>query len=226
MCPSASRSPISPITVVVADPQPLFAEALGIALQRCPSLDVVDQHPETAAELLRLVELQRPQVVVTSYWLRDMEGPEVVRGILMRAPDAKVIQLSWLYGPLPVRDSLNAGAVGFLPKSISVDTLVEGIVRAKAGESLIFGDEIDRLLADDHERGGNLDLPGRLAALTPRELEILRLLATGLTAQEIAHRLDIAKGTVRTHVHKVLCKLGARSQLEVVAIARDHGVVM
>ncbi len=76
------------------------------------------------------------------------------------------------------------------------------------------------------ERGRNDDHPTQLATLTPRELEILRHLATGLTAQDISRRLNIATGTVRTHVHRVLSKLGARSQLEAVAIARDHGVVM
>ncbi len=217
---------MSAITVLVADPQSLFADALGIALQRYPSLQVLDERPESGADLIRTVGRHHPEVVVTSYWLRDMEGPAVVRAVLARAPGTKVIQLSWVYSPPPVRRSLNAGAVGFLPKTITVEKLVEGILRAKAGESLIFADEVDTLLESDADGDSNLDVRARLAALTPRELDVLRLLATGLKVQDIARRLDITTGTVRTHVHRVLSKLGASSQLEAVAIARDQGVVM
>ncbi len=214
------------ITVLVADPQPLFADALGRALQHCPNLQVLEQRPGNAAELICTVEMHLPQVVVASYWLPDLEGPAVVRAILARSPATKAIQLSWLFAPPPVRDSLNAGAVGFMPKTITVDTLIEGILRAQAGEGLIFAEEIKRLLESGSARDSDLDLPSRLAALTPREVEILRLLSIGLTVQDITRHLEIAPSTARTHVHKVLSKLHARSQLEAVTIARDHGLVM
>ncbi len=140
------------ITVLVADPQTLFADALGIALQRCPRLEVLDERPESGADLIRAVERHRPKVVVTSYWLRDMEGPELVRAVHACAPGTKVIQLSWVYGPPQVLDALNAGAVAFLPKTITVDQLVESILRVQAGESLMSQEDIDRLLKAIDER--------------------------------------------------------------------------
>lgn len=221
-----SSAPVEPIKVLIADAQLLFADALALALAWSPDVAVVDERPETGLAVLQTARAHHPDVALIDFWLPDMEAPVLVRELHERVPETNVIHLAWFHGPPQAQASLNAGAASFLPKSITVERLAEGVRRAHAGERPVFGEQLDRLVQTIKARADFIDLVGeRFATLTPRELEVLQLLAGGLTMVEIAARLDVKQNTARTHVQNLLQKTGARSQLELVLLARDQGLV-
>lgn len=217
---------MSEIRVLVADAQYMFANALAVALSHHANLSLVDEYPTTGVETISAVTTHNVQVVLVDYWLHEMDGPAVTKAILARRPQTKIVTLSWFHGPQQIETALNAGAVGFLPKSLSVEKAAEGIRRATDGEDPIFAEELEKLVGRILERRDYIEGTVRgLAQLTNRELELLRLLAAGLTVHDSARRLDITLATVRSHVHNMLQKTEAQTQLELVAIARQEGLV-
>ncbi|MGH2703666.1 MAG: response regulator [Actinomycetota bacterium] len=214
-------------TVLVADAQRLFSEALAIALSRYPDLDVVDNnHPTSGLAAVEAAIDLRPDVALLDYWMVGMEGPAAARAILRRLPTCKIMLLSWLHGPAQVQEALDAGVVGFLPKSLGVGQVVDAIRRARAGEVPVYLEELKELLRNIELRDSEVeDMARRLGSLTPREIQILTLLSFGRRIEDVASDLSIAPGTLRTHVHNILKKTGARSQLEALAMARHHGLI-
>lgn len=212
--------------VVIADAQYLFAESLATALTERAGLKVVPDHPNRGSDVLTLVASERPDVALVDYWLPDMDGPSVIGQLRARAPATKVITLSWFHGRREVQQALHNGAVGFLPKGVRVDQVAEAIARAQDGEDPVFAEELTKLVRTITARNNALgDIAQRFAVFTPRELDVLQLIAAGLSARMIARRLDIREATVRTHITRILAKTEAGSQLEVVAMARDQGLV-
>lgn len=214
------------IRLLVADVQRLYAEALGGALTAFPDLEVAGVHPTTGPDTLATVEAHDPDVAVVSYALGEMQGEALVRALLARRPRLSVIMLSWLYGPRQVEEALSAGAVGCLSTRVGLERLAEGIRRAAGGEVPIFAAETAQELAHIEERAElHRVMQERFSTLTPRELEVLRLIAGGLTAVEIARRLGVTERTARTHIYNMMSKTGTHSQVEVLALARDQGLV-
>lgn len=213
-------------TVLVADGQRMFAEAVAIALRSHPGLHVLSEHPTTGTAALEVAMRDEPDVLLLDYWLLGMNGPACTRAVHERCPDAKVLLLSWLHGPQHVQEALAAGAVGFLPKSLTFDQLVEAIRRACSGEPLVFAEQLARLVDDIERRARESEERAkRLATLSTRELEVLDLLGKGLSPKEIALNLDISVGTVKNHIHSILTKTGGRTQLEAILVARYHRVI-
>lgn len=217
---------MTPIRVLVSDPQVLVADALAGALERYDDLEVVSARPESGSDAVQAAVVYEPQVILTEFWVRDMSGPAAIELLLGKVPDARVLVISWFHGPDQIHQALDAGAVAFLPKSLRVPQVHEAILRAHAGENPVFAEELSRLV-DLLERRSRYvtDMGERLRSLSGRELEVLQLIAVGLPNNDIAKRLNLAPGTVRTHIHQILSKTGARSQVEAVAIARDHEIV-
>jgi DNA-binding NarL/FixJ family response regulator len=217
---------VARVKVLVSDSQLMFAHALGIALSRCPQLEIVPELPTSGSDVIGSALAHRPRVILLDHWIEGMDSTAVTEAILEHVPNAKVLHLSWFHGPEHIQVALRAGAVGFLPKGLTVDSVEDAIHRADAGENPVFEEELDRLVMRIERRKNLLENENRrLRSLTPRELEILRYMSTGLTVEKIASRLDIKATTVRRHVHHILQKSGAATQLEAVAIARDHGLV-
>lgn len=215
-----------PTRVLIADAQFLVADALGTALEARAGLTVLEDRPREGIETLRAVTTHWPEIVLLDFWLPDMPGPAVIRELLARAPETKVLTLSWFHGPKQVQEALQAGAVGFLPKSLSVDRVAEGIARALQGDDPVFAEKLAEMVDTITARAAYLqNASSRFASLTVRELEILRLLGAGLSSTAIARRLYISHATVRTHVTRILSKVDASSQLEAVAMAREEGLV-
>lgn len=212
--------------ILIADAQSLLAESLAGVLKREKDFLVLDEYPASGREVLDAVFRCSPEVALIDYWMPGMDGPAVTNAITREAPDVKVILLSWFYGVRDIKAALEAGAVGFLPKNVSVGQVVDAIRDAKGGSSLIYPEQMARAM-ERLEKGDRVasQVWQRLGELTPRELEILELLANGEPIKVLADRLSISVHTLRTHVHRILEKTGTRSQMEAVALARRYGLI-
>lgn len=214
------------VTVLVADGQRLFAEALATALRAAPDLQVVAEYPTTGPVAAQAVIRHHPDVVLLDYWMPGMDGPSTTRAILAWSPRTKVLLVSWFHGPAHVQEALDAGACGFLPKSLRLDQVMAAVRRASDGEALVYGAELAQLVEDIEGRLDEADdQTERLLALSPREVEVLQLLGEGRSARQISEDLFISAGTVKNHIHRILAKTGAQSQLEAVAMARRAALI-
>lgn len=213
--------------VLVADADYLVADALAAALAALGDVEVADARPGHGRAVLQAAAAgKRVDVVLVDYWLPDMAGAAVVRQLRARAAQAKVVVLSSGHTPSHVRDALMAGAAGFVPKSVSVARVAEAIARVTAGEHPVFEAELAEMVDDLEAREeATEDVDARFAALTPRELEVLQALAAGRASTAVAEDLSVSYATVRTHVNRILAKTATSSQLEVVALARERGIV-
>lgn len=212
--------------VLIADPQRMVAEALAIALrhQADPGFDVIDEHPASGGDLIRAVTAHEPDVVITEYWLVDMAAPAAIQSVHARRPDLPVLVLAWLPGVQQIKISLEAGACGFLPKSAPLARLVEALGLAQQGVRPIFAEELEHFVSMVADRTRISEQAAKaLCRLAPRELEVLRLLGSGLHVADVADRLELAETTVRGYVSNILQKTGTQSQVEIIALARDQG---
>ena len=214
------------IKVMVADSQRLFADAPATSLRLQHGLEVVEEHPGGGPETVDWVVFYHPDVALIDYWLIGMDAPAVTGMILQRLPKCKVIVLSWFYSAEQVRLALEAGAVGFLPKSLEVKHVAEAVRRAHGGESPVYEKELEEIMASISAReSAAKQSSGKLASLTPQEVRILLLLSLGLPVKEIAAQLFISVGTARNYIQKILKKLDAHSQVEAIAMAQQFGLI-
>lgn len=219
-----AEGPRDACVVLVADPELMFAELTASALRTYPGVDVVPQHPRTKAEAVQAVEDHRPDLVLLEYRLEDTTAPAAVRAVRDLAPSTRVVVLSALPPGPHVSDSLRAGADGCLAKGGSFDDLVEAVQRVQRSQPPLSMGAIKnwRRRADRRPLGLPEDA---FASLAPRELETLRLLGDGLRVRNIACRLNLSESTVRNYVRSMLHKTHTGSQVEVIALAREHGVI-
>lgn len=215
------------VSILVADAHRLMADALAKILNLEQDFDVCDDVPGSGQELLEAAGRVMPHVVVLDYWLPGMEAAAATRMLLSRSPMSKVLLLAWLSAPDQIRSGLEAGAVGFLSKSITVDQLAQAIRRADAGESPVFEKQLDQMITSMTERARKDDkVWERLVLLTGREIEILKLLDRGRLIEQIAKDLDIKPSTVRNHIHNILEKTHTQTHLQALAMARHHGLIV
>lgn len=212
-------------SVLVADSQYLFAQSLGEALKR-RGFHVLKAHPSSGFAALKTILDVLPEVVLLDYWMAEVEGPAITAMALARQPEMKVVLLSWFHGPREIRKALDCGAVGFLPKASTVEDVVEAIKWAVAGQVPVFPRELREMIKTVEARGESTRSAWkRLGKLTPRELEILRLLSIGHPLKYLADKLSISPATLRTHINNILVKTETHSQLEVLSLARSHGLI-
>lgn len=218
----------SPVTrVLVADTQPLFAEAVGAALDQEDDIEVVPRFPTRGWDALETIQLHRPDVVIYDQWMLEVDGPAATRALASSVPETKVLVLSWYHGTLQIQAALSAGAAGFLPKSVRLEQLVEAVRRAAAGDPLVFGEELAKLIEGIEERYvGGSEFWERFASLSPREMEVLRAISGAAPPAQVAEELGISVGTLKNHIHHILAKTATSSQLEVISLARVLGVVV
>lgn len=212
--------------VLIADQQYLVADALALALSQDFELVILPDRPTFGADALDAIVGSRPDVAVLDYWLPGMHCPTLLRAIRIWVPNQRIVVLSAVCGPEHIDGCLDAGAAGFLPKGVPVDLVAEAIKRTHAGERPVFKDRLDRLRAELSRRCQDQDLRvERLLSLTPREVTVLKDLSSGRNVEETSRRLMISVGTVRGHVHSILRKTGAHSQLEAIAMARRERLI-
>ena len=214
------------IRVVIADDQQLIRDGFRMILGSEPDIDVVGE----AANGLQAVALTRelaPDVVLMDIRMPELDGIEATRRILARERDThtSVLILTTFDLDEYVYDALLAGASGFLLKDVPKHLLIAGVRTVGAGDALLAPSLTRRLIEEfAAARAPSPTSPG-LDELTPRELEVFRLLATGLNNAEIAERLIVGETTVKTHVTRVLMKLGVRDRVQAVVLAYETGLI-
>lgn len=203
--------------VVIVSPHALPRLGMTRLLESLDGISVV-AHTGTADEGCRLAQEYLPDVVVLDGELASDDGMHVIGDIKQAAPSVRVLVLADRAAQMQVETALEAGTDGFTLKDISVAELLTTLERLALGDTVLHPDAASvvarRLAANGKERAN---------ALTPRQREILRLLASGLENKQIARKLGIGVHTVKTHVSRVLAKLGASSRTEAVVVAmRDR----
>jgi DNA-binding NarL/FixJ family response regulator len=215
----AALRPTERIRVAIVDDHAMVAEGLARIISAENDFELAGI-AMTAADALTLVAREAPQVILMDYRLPDGDGIEATKKILEHSPETKVVMLSGSGGNDLLVRAIEAGCSGLLAKNRPGSDVVSAVRAASRGEPVLRTDELASLL-------GRLRNPVREEApwLSPRELEVLRLLAKAHSTEDIAKELFLSANTVRNHVSNILSKLGAHSKLEGVAIAARDGII-
>jgi DNA-binding NarL/FixJ family response regulator len=216
------------IRVLLADDQPLLRHGFALILNAQADIEVVGEAAD-GAEAVRLTRLLRPDVVLMDVRMPGTGGIEATRTITAQSPPTRVIILTTFDLDEYAFDGLRAGASGFLLKNARPDELLSGIRSVATGDAVLAPSTTRRVLdafAGDFvsRPAAEADEPGTLGALTARELDVFTELAAGSTNREIAQRLHLSETTVKTHVTRILAKLGLRDRTQAVIYAYERGI--
>jgi DNA-binding NarL/FixJ family response regulator len=211
------------IGVLLADDQALVRGGFRMIVEAHPDIEVVGE-AEDGREALRLARERRPQVVLMDIRMPRMDGIEATRELARGGSASRVLILTTFDLDQYVYEALRAGASGFLLKNAPPEDLVDAIRAVAGGESLLAPEITRRLIEHYVSAPAPADEP-RLAELSAREHEVLKLVARGLSNAEIAHALYISQGTVKTHITRILSKLDLRDRVQAVVLAYDTGLV-
>jgi DNA-binding NarL/FixJ family response regulator len=217
-------------TVVIADDQPVIRQGFRAMLGADPAIQVVGE-AEDGADLVDLVATLRPDVALVDIRMPGVDGLTAVERLaaqgLIGPGRTQVLILTTFDLDEYVDRALRAGAVAFLLKTLTHEQLVEAVRLVVAGGALLAPDATRRLIARYAGRAASTSPAAvqRLDGLTGRELDVLRMLARGLSNVEIGGQLFITENTVKTHVARILTKTGARDRTQAVILAYDAGLV-
>jgi DNA-binding NarL/FixJ family response regulator len=217
---------VSRVRVLLVDDQALFREGLRTILATYEGLEVVGE-AANGEEALRLAPAARPDVVLMDLKMPVMDGPAATRALRDVLPACKVIALTTFDDDEWVFEGLRAGAVGYLLKDTPSAKIVEAIHAAVRGASLLEPVVAAKVLAELtrlSERARRPD-PAAARGLSDREVEVLRLVATGAANKEIAVALGLTEGTVKNHLTNVFTKLGVQDRTQAALLARELGIV-
>jgi DNA-binding NarL/FixJ family response regulator len=212
------------IRILIADDQSLVRAGFRLVLENHDDMEVVGE-ASNGHEAVHSAGRLTPDVVLMDIRMPELDGIAATREITARH-DARVLVLTTYDLDEYVYDALQAGASGFLLKDTPPEQLADGIRAVAAGEALLAPTVTRRLIEEFTRVGRNpRPRPAELDELTPRELEVLELLARGLSNGEIAAELVVSEATVKTHVAHVLGKLGLRDRVQAVVLAYESGLV-
>jgi DNA-binding NarL/FixJ family response regulator len=215
------------IGIVVADDHEVVRAGFAALLDTQPGFTVLGTAAD-GAEAVRVCRELKPDVVLMDVRMPGTDGIEATRQLLSDGEaSTKVLILTTFDLDEYVFDALRAGASGFLLKDVTAERLFEAVRVVAAGEALLAPAVTRRLISEFARiRPQAAAPPAALSALTPRETEVLRLVAEGLSNTEIAARLVVTEETVKTHVSRVLAKLGLRDRTQAVVTAYESGLVI
>lgn len=212
------------VRVLIADDQALFREPLAAMLARDPRLEVVAS-VASGDEAISFVRAHAVDVVLMDIRMPGTDGIASTGEVLRLRPQARVLVLTTFDLDEYVFGAVREGASGFLTKDTAPAALAEAILAVAEGEPVMSPRATSALLGFVREGAPSADAGTALDALSPREQDIARLLATGASNDDIARRLFLSENTVKTHVKSVLAKLGVPDRIHVVIWAYEHGVL-
>ena len=212
------------IRVAIADDQALVRGGFRLILDARPDMQVIGE-AEDGEQAVDLVQKLVPDVLLLDVRMPNLDGIEATRQIVATASPTRIIILTTFDLDDYVHDAIRAGASAFLLKDVRPADLVDAIRLVAAGNALLAPTALTRLLERFSSPQPRESDTALLRALTERELEILRLVAEGLSNAEIAARLVVSEATVKTHVSHLLRKLGVRDRVQAVITAFDTGLV-
>jgi DNA-binding NarL/FixJ family response regulator len=210
------------IRVLLADDQTLVRTGFRVILESEGDIEVVAE-ADTGHEAIRQAQLAEPDVILMDIRMPELDGLAATEQILRQAHPPTIVVLTTFDQNEYVYRALRAGAAGFLLKDAPATRLVAAVRAAATGDSLIDPAITRRLVERFVEPAEPQGLPPQLLALTERELDVLRLIARGLANAEIAAELVVAETTVKTHVARILAKLGLRDRVQAVVLAYETG---
>jgi DNA-binding NarL/FixJ family response regulator len=224
-----------PIRVLAADDQRVVREGLALLLSLLPGVEVVGTAADGEEALALAAEL-RPDVVLMDLRMPTMDGVEATRRLRAEHPSVKVIALTTYADDRSVVGALQAGAVGYLTKDAGANEIHQALERVLDGKAVI-DPAVQHLLVDAIVAGApqsgapapnaqaeSAAHPALPDGLTPREAEVLGLIAAGLSNAEIAARLVVSEATVKSHINHMLPKINARDRAQAVSYAYQHGL--
>jgi DNA-binding NarL/FixJ family response regulator len=212
------------IRVLLADDQELVRSGFRLILELADGIEVVGEAGD-GRDAVRLAKELEPDVVLMDVRMPELDGIEATRRLRQAGVDARVLVLTTFDLDDYVYAAMRAGASGFLLKDAPREQLVTAVRTVARGEALLAPAVTRRLIERFVERPAPLEAAPALAELSARELEVLRLVARGLSNAEIAGELIIGEATVKTHVARVLRKLGLRDRVQAVVLAYESGIV-
>ena len=205
----------APIKVEIVEDHFMFAEAIASVIREAGGYEVVGI-AVTGPQALAMAQEKRPDVVLLDYHLPGYTGEQLIERIRAVHPAARIVVLTSDTSEASLAKAIPAGAMGYLTKDKALDDILSTVQMVAEGRSA---------LTEEQKSVSARRTGGEAETLTPREIEIIRLLARGKDTGAIATELSISANTVRTHVQNAFAKLGAHSALEAVAMATDRRLV-
>ncbi len=212
------------ISVLIADDQELVRTGFRVILEAEGDIEVIAE-AENGNEAVRQAALAKPEVVLMDIRMPELDGLAATEQILRQQDPPTIVVLTTFDQSEYIYRALRAGAAGFLLKDAPSSRLIAAVRAAATGDSLIEPSITQRLVERFAEPVAVPGIPDQLAQLTERELDVLRLITRGLSNAEIAAEMVVAETTVKTHVARILAKLGVRDRVQAVVVAYETGFV-
>lgn len=209
---------MKPIRVLIVDDHSIVRQGLSSIIEPDPDFEIIGE-ASTGAETLEFVESEKPDIVLLDLRLADMSGVEICQRIRESSPETRVLILTAFFDRDLVNACLQAGAQGYLLKDAENMALTEVLHKAYLGHSMMDPRAIDALTELVRQNEG---IPERLSL---REIEVLRLIAKGMTNKEIAATLHLSENTVKWYVKRVLGTMGAHNRTEAALLAKERGLL-
>ena len=230
----SAGNPAEPVTVIVADDQSAVREGLVLLLGTLPGIVVAGEAADGNAVADLVAEVQ-PQVVLMDLNMPGSDGVSATRRITAEHPGTRVVVLTTYADDDSIIGALQAGALGYLTKDATRAEIGRAVLAAAAGQAILDPGVQQRLLSAAARAAGSPGPPGTARVsgtpgaspgdddLTPREAEVLRLIAAGASNREIARALFVSEATVKTHVNRIFAKTGSRDRVQAMRYAYAHG---
>jgi NarL family two-component system response regulator LiaR len=211
-----------PITVLLVDDHEMVRRGVRAFLQTRPDITVVAE-AESGEEAVRLAAEHAPDVALMDLIMPGMDGVEATRRLTARSPRTNVVMLTSYHDDEHIFPAIRAGALSYVLKEVGPEELADAVRKAAAGEAVLHPRVAARVVRELH--GARRDEPNAFRELSDRELEVLKLIADGLSNAEIAGRLYVSEKTVKSHVSNILGKLHLADRTQAAVYAWRQGVV-
>jgi RNA polymerase sigma factor (sigma-70 family) len=215
---------MNPIRLLLADDHTLFRKGLAGLLEKEPGFEVIGE-AQDGAEAIRKAQADKPDLVLMDIHMPGVNGLEATRQITNALPATRVVMLTISEEDKDLFEAIKCGAHGYLSKKVEPEKLRELIEGVFRGEAPLSGATAARILKEFAAQASKDSETTAVSDLTPREKEVLQLLAAGLTNKEIGMRLDIAENTVKNHLKNILAKLHLQNRVQAATLAIQKGML-